>query len=132
MITELKSALIYDGTGWLPYLGDIVMEDSMVQHIGYGRDTLYMEEPGYDRKIDCDGLAIIPGTDAPMTMAKYEREVQYIKGSGKTVQKAVRDLTGQGPGQREFLKDGVPADVAVVDLHTWKIVRAYADGRELS
>lgn len=55
MKTLLKNGKILDGTGGLPYLADILVEDDRIKKIGY---DLQAET---DRVIDCTGLIVAPG-----------------------------------------------------------------------
>ena len=116
MTNMLKNVIIVDGSGWIPFWGDIVIEDGKVV-------------TNYDRK-----AYVIPGVDAEMTMEKYEEELKSILAdleAGVKIEKAVRKLTGYGVGQREFTKEGVVANIAVLDKPATKILAAYAAGEEL-
>ena len=131
MVTCLKNVLIVDGSGWIPFLGDIVIEDDKVSIVS----SLYQIADTFDKTEDYKWNAYcISGFDAPMTKEKYEAELATLKAdveSGTRIHKAVRKLTGYGVGQREYLKAGVPADVFVVDKDLTTVLAAYADGKAL-
>lgn len=145
MKVMLKNVLVVDGSGWAPYWGDIVMEDGIVKKISYGENTLFAEEPAMDQILDYkDGdytLArgfkayAVPGIDAPMDMAKYEKELEKIiaaEKTGKPIEKTVREMTGFGFDKIEFLKPGVPANIMLVDRKpVTKILKAFVDGKEI-
>ena len=131
MTNMLKNVIIVDGSGWIPFWGDIVIEDGKIAILRSGENTLFNEEKttNYDRK-----AYVIPGVDAEMTMEKYEDELKAILAdlqAGVKIEKAVRKLTGYGVGQREFTKEGVVANIAVLDKPATKIITAYAAGEEL-
>lgn len=135
MVTSLKDVMIVDGSGWLPFLGDVVMDGGKVSKVASGTCTLYVEEPSFDeiKKFDTYDY-LVPGFDAPMTKEKYEAELKKIAdavSAGQKIEKAVRSMTGYGVGQREYLKDGVAANVMVVDKDLKTIKAAYADGKSV-
>ena len=135
MTTMLKNVIIVDGSGWIPFWGDIVLEDDKVAILRSGENTLFNEEKTFDTVIDYKrGAYVIPGVEDEMTMEKYEAELQSILAdlaSGLKIEKAVRKLTGYGVGQREFTVEGVVANVAVLDKPATKILKAFAAGKEL-
>lgn len=144
MVTELKNVLIIDGTGWIPYWGNVVVEDQIIKQMTSGENVLIAEEPGYDRILnfkpgDFPGKTapeayLIPGLSNNMTMEQYQEELDAILADMKTgtkPEKAFRKLTGLGTGQREFLVEGMPANFMIVDKPITKILTAFAGGREL-
>lgn len=135
MTNMLKNVLIVDGSGWIPFWGDIVLEDGKVAYLRSGENTLMREEKTFDKITDYGRDAyVIPGVDAEMTKEKYEEELKSIQAdlkAGVKLEKAVRKLTGYGVGQREFTKEGVVANVAVIDRAATKILAAFAAGEEL-
>lgn len=135
MTTMLKNVIIVDGSGWIPFWGDIVLEDDKVAILRSGENTLFNEEKTFDTVIDYKrGAYVIPGVEDEMTMEKYEAELQSILAdlaSGLKIEKAVRKLTGYGVGQREFTVEGVVANIAVLDKPATKILKAFAAGKEL-
>ncbi|MBQ8084382.1 MAG: hypothetical protein IJ720_01955 [Clostridia bacterium] len=135
MTTMLKNVIIVDGSGWIPFWGDIVLEGDKVAILRSGENTLFNEEKTFDKVINYDRKAyVIPGVYDDMTKEKYEEELQSILAdlqSGLKIEKAVRKLTGYGVGQREFTKEGVVANIAVLDKPATKIITAYAAGKEL-
>ncbi|MBQ8063147.1 MAG: hypothetical protein IJ720_01510 [Clostridia bacterium] len=146
MKTMLKNVLVVDGSGWFPYWGDVVFEDGVVTYIANGENTILDQEPSMDEIIDYkDGdytLAqgwkayLVPGIDAPMDMAKFEKQLEKIiadEKAGKPIEKSVREMTGFGYDKIEFLKAGSPADFMLVDRKpVTKILAAYADGKKIS
>ena len=135
MTNMLKNVIIVDGSGWIPFWGDIVIEDGKIAILRSGENTLFNEEKTFDKVTNYDRKAyVIPGVDAEMTMEKYEDELKSILAdleAGVKIEKAVRKLTGYGVGQREFTKEGVVANVAVLDQPATKILAAFAAGKEL-
>ena len=135
MTTMLKNVIIVDGSGWIPFWGDIVLEGDKVAILRSGENTLFNEEKTFDKVINYDRKAyVIPGVYDDMTKEKYEEELQSILAdlqSDLKIEKAVRKLTGYGVGQREFTKEGVVANIAVLDKPATKIITAYAAGKEL-
>ena len=135
MTTMLKNVIIVDGSGWIPFWGDIVIEGDKVAILRSGENTLFNEEKTFDKVTNYDRKAyVIPGVEDDMTLEKYEEELKSILAdleSGLKIEKAVRKLTGYGVGQREFTKEGVIANVAVIDKPATKIITAYAAGKEL-
>lgn len=135
MITSLKNVLIVDGSGWIPFLGDVVLKDDKVEIVSSGEDCLYDIDSTFDIIDDYEKSAyVIPGFDSPMTMEKYQNELDTLRNevkSGKKIEKAVRALTGYGVGQREYLLAGKAADVFVADEKLENILAAYADGKKL-
>lgn len=148
MTTLLKNVLIVDGTGWIPYWGDILLEDGKVKLVSSGENILIREEPTYD-KIDNFKKDSAPGGgsypeafafamvgEGPFTKADYQKFVDKINADtkGDTYKDfavAYRKQTGFGVGQREYLVAGIPANIIAVDKNTKKIVKAYADGKEI-
>lgn len=135
MTTMLKNVIIVDGSGWIPFWGDIVLEGDKIAILRSGENTLFNEEKTFDKVINYDRKAyVIPGVYDDMTKEKYEEELQSILAdlqAGIKIEKAVRKLTGYGVGQREFTKQGVVANIAVLDKPATKIITAYAAGKEL-
>lgn len=141
----LKNMLVVDGSGWLPFWGDIVMEDGVVTHIANGENTILDLEGAMDQIFDykegdytlATGLAAyaVPGIDAPMDMEKYEKQLEKIiadEKAGKKIEKSVREMTGFGYDKIEFLKVGSPANIMVVDRKpVTKILKAFVDGKEI-
>ena len=113
----------------------LFIEDGKIAILRSGENTLFNEEKTFDKVTNYDRKAyVIPGVDAEMTMEKYEDELKSILAdleAGVKIEKAVRKLTGYGVGQREFTKEGVVANVAVLDKPATKILAAYAAGEEL-
>ena len=122
----LKNVLIVDGSGWFPYWGDVVCED-VDQIVDYkeGDYTLAQGWKAY----------LVPGIDAPMDMAKFEKQLEKIiadEKAGKKIEKSVREMTGFGYDKIEFLKVGSPATFMLVDRKpVTKILDAYVDGVKL-
>ena len=135
MTNMLKNVIIVDGSGWIPFWGDIVIEDGKVAILRSGENTLFNEEKTFDKVTDYDRKAyVIPGVDAEMTMEKYEAQLKSVLAdmeSGLKIEKAVRKLTGYGVGQREFTVEGVVANLCVLDKPVTKIITAFAAGEEL-
>lgn len=141
----LKNVLVVDGSGWLPFWGDVVMEGGKVINIFHGENTALHLESSMDKIYDykagdytlASGLTayVIPGFEPPMTMEKYEAELQKIiadLAAGKEIGKSVREMTGFGYDKIEFLLPGSPANVMVIDKKpTTKILKAFADGEEI-
>ena len=134
----LKNVLIVDGSGWFPYWGDVVCEDD-------GENTIMDQEASMDKIVDykegdytlAQGWKayLVPGIDAPMDMAKFEKQLEKIiadEKAGKPIEKSVREMTGFGYDKIEFLKVGSPATFMLVDRKpVSKILAAYVDGKEL-
>lgn len=145
MKTMLKNVLIVDGSGWFPFWGDVVFEDGVVTYIAHGENTIMDQEASMDEIIDykegdytlAQGWKayLVPGIDAPMDMAKYEKQLEKIiadEKAGKKIEKSVREMTGFGYDKIEFLKVGSPANFMLVDRKpVSKILAAYADGKKL-
>ena len=141
----LKNVLIVDGSGWFPYWGDVVCEDGVVTYIAHGENTIMDQEASMDKIVDYkEGdytLArgwkayLVPGIDAPMDMAKFEKQLEKSiadEKAGKPIEKSVREMTGFGYDKIEFLKVGSPATFMLVDRKpVSKILAAYVDGKEL-
>ena len=141
----LKNVLVVDGSGWLPFWGDIVIEDGKVTYIANGENTIMDREASMDKIYDykegdytlATGLTAyaVPGIDAPMDLEKFEKQLEKIiadEAAGKRIEKSVREMTGFGYDKIEFLKVGSPADIMVVDRKpVSKILKAFADGKEL-
>lgn len=135
MTKMLKNVIIVDGSGWIPFWGDIVIEGDKILYLRSGENTLFNEEKTFDEVINYDRKAyVIPGVHDDMTMEKYEEELQSILAdlqSGLKIEKAVRKLTGYGVGQREFTVQGGVANIAVLDKPATKILAAFAAGKQL-
>lgn len=145
MKTMLKNVLVVDGSGWLPFWGDIVMEDGKVTYIANGENTIMDRESGmdeiYDYKEGDYTLAIgltayaVPGIEEPASLETYEKQLEKImadEAAGKKIEKSVREMTGFGYDKIEFLKAGSPANIMVVDRKpVSKILAAFADGKKL-
>ena len=145
MKTMLKNVLIVDGSGWFPFWGDIVMEDGKVTYIAHGENTIMEQEASMDIILDfkegdytlAQGWKAyaVPGIDAPMDMAKYEKQLEKIiadETAGKPIEKSVREMTGFGYDKIEFLKVGSPANIMLVDRKpVTKILKAFVDGEEI-
>ncbi len=135
MTNMIKNVIIVDGSGWIPFWGDIVIEDGKIAILRSGENTLMREEKTFDKVTDYDRKAyVIPGVDAEMTKEKYEEELKTILAdleAGVRIEKSVRKLTGYGVGQREFTKEGVVANIAIIDKPATKIITAFAAGEEL-
>lgn len=141
----LKNVLIVDGSGWFPYWGDVVCENGEVTYIAHGENTIMDQEASMDKIVDykegdytlAQGWKayLVPGIDAPMDMAKFEKQLDVIiagEKAGKPIEKTVRELTGFGYDKIEFLKVGSPATFMLVDRKpVTKILAAYVDGEEL-
>lgn len=148
MTTMLKNVLIVDGTGWIPYWGDLLLEDDKVKIVSSGENILIRDEPTFDKiedfkKDKAPGNGSYPEVfafamvgEGPFTKADYQKFVDTVvadtKGDTyKDFGVAYRKQTGFGTGQREYLVEGMPANIIVVDKETRKIVKAYADGKEV-
>lgn len=145
MKVMLKNVLIVDGSGWFPYWGDIVMEDGKVTYLAHGENTIIDQEASMDVIHDFkDGdytLATgwkayaVPGIGADMDMAKFEKQLEKIiadEKAGKKIEKSVREMTGFGYDQIEYLKVGADANIMLVDRKpVTKILKAFVDGKEI-
>ncbi len=141
----LKNVLIVDGSGWFPFWGDVVCEDGVVTYIAHGENTIMDQEASMDQIVDykegdytlAQGWKayLVPGIDAPMDMAKFEKQLEKIiadEKAGKKIEKSVREMTGFGYDKIEFLKVGSPATFMLVDRKpVTKILDAYVDGVKL-
>ncbi len=145
MKVMLKNVLIVDGSGWFPYWGDIVMEDGKVTYLAHGENTILDQEASMDVIHDFkDGdytLATgwkayaVPGIGGDMDMAKFEKQLEKIiadEKAGKKIEKSVREMTGFGYDQIEYLKVGADADIMLVDRKpVTKILKAFVGGKEI-
>lgn len=148
MTTLLKNVLIVDGTGWIPYWGDILLEDDKVKLVSSGENVLYREEKTFDKIVNFkkdtapgggsypEAFAFVMVGDGPFTKADYLEFVDKINADAKddtykAFAMAYRKQTGYGVGQREYLVAGRPANMICVDKNTKKVVKAYADGKEV-
>ena len=144
MPTMVKNVLVVDGSGWIPFWGNLIIEDQVIKELGSGENVLIAEEPRCDKILnykagDFPGKTapeayLIPGLKAGMTMEDYQEELDQILADVKTgtkIEKAFRKLTGFGTGQREFLKQGSPANFMIVDKPATKILTAFTAGEEL-
>lgn len=148
MLTELKNVLIVDGTGWIPYWGDIVLEDDKVKIVSSGENILIRDEKTFDKienfkKDTAPGNGSFPEAfafamvgEGPFTKKDYQEFVKKVLADAtddtyKALAVAYRKQTGYGLGQREYLVPGIPANIIVIDKNTKEIVLAYADGKQL-
>lgn len=144
MPTMVKNVLVVDGSGWLPFWGNLIIEDRVIKEMAVGENVLISKEPICDKILsykpgDFPGKTapeayLIPGLKDGMTMEDYQAELDQILANVKTgmkIEKAFRKLTGFGAGQREFLKQGSPANFMIVDKPATKILTAFTAGKEL-
>lgn len=147
MTTELKNVYIVDGTGWIPYWGDILLEDDKIKTISAGENILIWDEKTFDKIVNFkkdpspggtypEAFAFVMIGEGPFTKADYQKFVDQVNAdtkddSLKAFAMAYRKQTGFGVGQREYMVAGMKANIICVDINTRKIVDCYADGKQL-
>ena len=77
----LRGGTVYDGSGDIPFIGDIAIDDDTISHVFRLSDGAGEDRPRGVREIDVTGLAVSPGF---INMLSWANETLLVDGRGES------------------------------------------------